>query len=136
MPPQPQPPLRLGVPVRLRNQRVHWVIKPAAHELDVGAAVPVQKVLDVNDIPEGLAYARVFELLEERAGEAQVQPHYILVALEHSHRSVVAPENLSGLPTRLRVVQRRQVPQRLVHVQAKCMIDVRHNEFLLWFRQS
>jgi hypothetical protein len=33
-------------------------------------------------------------------------------------------------------VKRHQVPQGLVHVQPKRMINVRHNEFLLWFRKS
>ena len=101
----------------VRDQRVHRVIKPAAQELDVGAAIPVQEVLDVHHIPERLPHARVFELLEERAREAHVQPRHVFVAFEHPRGPVVAPENLPGLPALVRVVQRHQVPQRLVHVQ-------------------
>ena len=130
MPPQPQPPFRLGVPVRLRDQRIHRVIQPAAQKLDVRAPIAVQEVLDVHHVAERLPHARVFELLEQRARKAQVQPRHILVALQHPRRPVVAPQNLPGLPALARIVQRHQVSQRLVHVQPQRMINFRHKECL------
>src|SRR5262249_9240214 len=50
----------------------------------------------------------------------------VFEALDHSRRSIVAPQNLAGFPALAGIVQRHPIPQRLVHVQPQRMIDLRH----------
>jgi len=55
-----------------------------------------------------------------------MQTGHILITLDHPGWAVVAPENLPRLPSLVGIVQREQIPERLMHVQAERVINVRH----------
>jgi len=126
MPAKPQPPRGLRIPVAGRNEGINRVKQAGAEKLDVGTPVTFEEFGDVDDIAERLANAGVFEFFQQRAGKIHVEPGNVFVAFQHARGPVVAPEDLLRLPALGGVVQRDQVAQRLVHVQAQGVIHLRH----------
>lgn len=103
------PPIRLRVPIGGRRERIHGMIQTAADVFDVRAAEAVHEVGDVDGIGESFAKAGVFELLEERAGKAQVQARHVPILIEHPRDAVVAPKDLLGFPRLGGIVERHQI---------------------------
>ena len=102
------------------------MIQTAADVFDVRAAEAVHEVGDVDDLGKSFAHARVFKLLEKRAGKTQVQPRHVPILIEHPRDAVVAPEDLLGFPRLGGIVERHQIAERLVQMQSERVEDFRH----------
>lgn len=88
----------------------------------------MHEIRDVHHVTERFAHAGIFQLFKQRPGEAHVQPRDIPILIKHPGHAVIAPKNLPRLPTLAGIMQRHQIPQRLVHVQTKRVIDFSHAE--------
>ena len=102
------------------------MIKAAANEFDIRAAVTLHEICNIDDIPKSLAHTGIFELFQQRSGKAHMKTSNVFVALEHPGDAIVAPEDLLCLPTLAGIVQGDQISEGLVHVQAQGMINFRH----------